>query len=149
VGIEWLTGRACTRVYEHYPHNFSFEFGPGVLRVDCLWRIVAGGRLVRVSQDHGQQFGLPAPLDAYAEAESLLRGRRVVAARIRQETADLVVEFDEGLLLEVLSDSSGYEPWQLLAPGVQLVAIGGGGVGDFSGSAEQVAAPDPARDGGV
>lgn len=133
--VNWLTGRACTRVYEHYPHNFSFEFGPGVLRVDCLWRIVAGGRLVRTSQDHGQWFGRPAPLDAYAEAESLLTGRRVAAVRIRQETADFVIEFDEGLLLELLSDSSGYEPWQLIAPGVHLVAIGGGGVADFSASA--------------
>src|SRR5262249_53999975 len=53
----------------------------------CLWPIVAGGRLVRASQDHGQQFGLPTPVDAYGEAESLLKGRHVAAVRIRQETA--------------------------------------------------------------
>jgi hypothetical protein len=132
VGIDWLTGRTCSRVYQHYPHNFSFEFGPGVVRVDCLWRIVAGGRLVCTSQDHEQQFGLPTPLDAYAEAESLLRGRCVSAARVREETADLLVEFDGSLLLEVLSDSSGYEPWQFTAPGVHIVALGGGGIADFS-----------------
>ncbi|MFO0846338.1 MAG: hypothetical protein U0797_28840 [Gemmataceae bacterium] len=109
VGTEWLTRRTCTRVYEHYPHNFSFEFGPGVL-VDCLWRIVAGGRLVRTSQDHGQKYGLPAPLDAYAEAESLLRGRRVLSVRVRAETDDLIAELDGEVLLEVLSDS-GYEPY--------------------------------------
>jgi hypothetical protein len=130
VGIEWLIGRTCVRVCEHYPHNFSFEFEPGVLAVDCLWRVVAGGRLARTSQDHGQQYGLPAPLDAYAEAASLLRGRRVTATRLREETADLVLDFEGGVSLEVLSDSSGYEPWKLTAPGVHLVALGGGGLAD-------------------
>jgi hypothetical protein len=142
VNVEWLIGKVCTRVYEHYPQNFSFDFEPGVVRVDCLWRIVAGGRLVRTSQDHGQQFGLPAPLDAYAEVASLLKGRRVTAVRLREETADLVLEFDGGLLLEVLSDSSGYEPWQLSGPGVLLVAMGGGGVAEFASSADPGAAPD-------
>lgn len=139
MGVEWLNANACTRVYEHYPQNFSFEFGPGVLRVDCLWRIVADGRLVLTSQDHGHQFGLSAPLDAYAMAESLLLGRRVTAVRLRRETADLVVEFDGGFFLEVLSDSSGYEPWQLAAPGVHLVALGSGEVADFSAGTEPTA----------
>ena len=132
MGIDWLNGKTCTRVYQHDPHNVSFGFGPGVVRVDCLWRIVAGGRLVRTSQDHEQRFGLPAPLDACAEAESLLGGRRVAAARVREETADLLVEFDGGLLLEVLSDSAGYEPWEFTAPGVHLIALGGGGFVDSS-----------------
>ncbi len=146
MGVEWLIGRSCTRVYEHYPGNFSFEFGPGVVRVDCLWRIVAGGRLVRTSRDHSQQFGLPAPVDAYADAVSLLGGRCVTAARFRAEAADLLVELEGGLLLEVLSDSSGYEPWQLEAPGIHLVAIGGGGVADYSANAEPGAAADRPRE---
>jgi hypothetical protein len=135
VGIEWLTGRVCTRVYEHYPRNFSFEFGPGVLGVDCLWRLVAGGRVALTSQDHGQQFGRPAPVDAYAESASLLRGRRVTAARLREDTADLVLEFDGGVLLEVVTDSSGYEPWNFTAPGTHLVATSGGGIAHFPPSA--------------
>jgi hypothetical protein len=136
VSVEWLIGKVCTRVYWAYPLNFSFDFETGVLRVDCLWRIVAGGRLVLTSEDHEQQFGLPAPRDAYTEATTMLGGRRVTAARLREETADLLVEFDGGLLLEVLSASSGYEPWQLSAPGVLLVAMGGGGFAKFASGAE-------------
>jgi hypothetical protein len=132
VGVEWLIGRTCARVYEHYPHNFSFEFGPGVLAVDCLWRVVSGGRLVLTSQDHGQQYGLPAPVDAYSVAASLLQERSVTVARLREETADLVLEFGGGILLEILADSSGYEPWNLTGPGVHCVALGGGGLADFS-----------------
>ncbi len=132
MNVEWLVGKEYARVYEHYPLNFSFDFESGVLRVDCLWRIVADGRLVRTSRDHGQQFGRPAPVDAYVDAASLLKGRRVAAAHLRQETADLLLTFEGGLLLEVLSDSAGYEPWQLSAAASLSVAMGGGGVADFT-----------------
>jgi hypothetical protein len=137
MGVEWLVGKVCTRVYEPNPSTptFSFEFGPGILRVDCLWRIVAEDRLVRTSEDHAQRYGLPAPLDAYAEATSLLGGRSVTAVHLREETADLVLEFGRGITLEVLSTSSGYEPWQLTAPGVWLIGLGGGGASDCSSRA--------------
>ncbi len=132
MSVEWLIGKICSRVYQHYPHNFSFEFEQGVLRVDTLWRIVASGRLTLTSQDHEQQYGLPAPLDAYVEAASALKGRPITAVRLREETADLLLEFEGGLLLEVLSVSSGYEPWQLSAPGILLIGLGGGGVAKFA-----------------
>lgn len=132
MGIDWLIGKTCFRVYEAYPQNFTFEFESGSLRVDCLWRVVVDGRLVRTSSDHGQQFGLPAPVDAFSEAESLLVGRRVEKVRLREETADVTLEFGGGIALEVLSNSSGYEPWNLNAPGIWLIGLGGGGVCDAS-----------------
>jgi hypothetical protein len=61
MSVEWLNGKICTRVYKHYPENFTFEFGPAALSVACLWRIVAGGKVVLTSRDQGQQFGPPAP----------------------------------------------------------------------------------------
>jgi hypothetical protein len=132
VGIECLKGKICTRVYEHYPQNFTFEFGDASLAVDCLWRIKVDGRVALTSRDHGQQFGLPAPVDAPADASSRLKGRRVLEARLDENSADLTLEFDGGQRLEVLTDSSGYEPWNLHAPGVRLVALGGGGIANFS-----------------
>jgi uncharacterized protein DUF6188 len=132
VGIECLKGKICTRVYEHYPQNFTFEFSEASLAVDCLWRIKVGGRIALTSRDHGQKFGLPAPVDAHADASSRLRGRRVLEASMDENSADLFLEFDDRQRLEVLTDSSGYEPWNLHAPGVHLVALGGGGIADFS-----------------
>ena len=141
MSIEWLTGTTCTRVYENYPQNFTFEFGEGILAVDCPWRVIEGGRLRRTSEDHGQQYGLTAPLNAYAEAEKLLVGRRVMASRLREGTSDLVLEFEGDILLEVIAVSSGYEPWNFTAPGVHLIAIGGGGFADFSPTA-RIEKPD-------
>lgn len=132
MGVECLNGTTCSRVFEHYPGNFTFEFGPASLAVDCLWRIVAAGRVVLTSCDHAQQFGLPAPVDAYAGALALLQDRPVMAVHVSEGSADLCLEFAGGPRLEVIADSSGYEPWNLHAPGVHLVARGGGQITDFS-----------------
>jgi hypothetical protein len=135
VGIEFLKGRTCTRVYEHYPQNFTFEFSEASLAVDCLWRIKVDGRIALTSRDHGQRFGLPAPVDAHADASSRLKDRRVIEARLEESSADITLEFEGGQRLEVITDSSGYEPWNLRAPGVHLVALGGGGTANFSSKA--------------
>jgi Family of unknown function (DUF6188) len=119
-------------VYEHYPENFTFEFDEAILAVECLWRIKIDSRVTLTSRDHRQQFGLPAPVDAHAEAMSRLKDRRVIEVRLDERSADLTLEFEGGLRLEVLNDSSGYEPWNLRAPGVHLVGLGGGGIADFS-----------------
>ena len=133
--ITWLIGRSCQRVWEHYPQNFTFDFDGGLLAVDCLWRIVGESRVALTSSDHGQQFGLPSPINACVEAERLLRDHRVTAVNIRAATADLILVFESGYQLEIVADSSGYEPWNFTAPGIHLVAVGGGGIADFSPSA--------------
>lgn len=135
MGVEWLEGKACTRVYEHYPENFTFEFGEGSLAVDGLWRIIEGGQVRLTSRDHGQRFGLPEPIDAYREASSKLYGRIVLEVRLAEGSADLSIEFDGGQRLEVFTDSSGYECWNFRAPDVHVVALGGGGTSDFGGDA--------------
>jgi hypothetical protein len=110
VNLECLKGKTCTRVYEHYPENFTFEFDEASLAVDCLWRIKIDGRVALTSRDHRQQFGLPAPVDAHAEAMSRLKDRRVIETQLDQRYADVTLEFEGGLRLEILNDSSGYEP---------------------------------------
>ena len=133
MGVEWLEGKTCTGVYEHYPENFTFDFGEGALSVDGLWRIIEDGQVRLTSRDHARKFGLPEPIDAYREASSKLHGRIVVEVRLTEGSADLSIEFDGGQRLEVFTDSSGHEPWDLRAPGVHVVALGGGGTSDFSG----------------
>jgi Family of unknown function (DUF6188) len=132
VGIEYLKEKVCTRVYENYPANFTFEFDDASLAVDCLWRIKVDSRVALTSYDHTQQFGLPAPVDAHAEAISCLKDRRVSEVALDEKCADLTLVFEGQIRLEIVTDSSGYEPWNFTAPGVHLVALGGGGIADFS-----------------
>ena len=106
MSAESLNGAICTRVYAHYPRNFTFQFGAATLAVDCLWRVIADGKVALTSRDHGQQFGLA--LRTLCWSLTVVNGWRFSP------------------------DSSGYEPWNLHAPGVYLVALGGGGVANFS-----------------
>jgi hypothetical protein len=79
------------------------------------------------SDDHGQQFGLPKVIDAPRNVLEVVKDRSVEAATVAAGTADLTIDFGDGIRLEVFNDSAGYEGWVLNAPeGRWLVAQGGG-----------------------
>jgi hypothetical protein len=75
--VEWVRGLACESVvHDAEAFEWVFRFGPTVaLRVAAPWRIVGGGRIALGHEDHGQQFGLPGPVDGPATAMELLAGR--------------------------------------------------------------------------
>jgi len=130
IDLSWMIGRVVTEVSISVPELWYFSFGPDVsIGVECLWRIVEHGRVGLTSDDHGHQFGLPAPVDAVARSTDVLSGHRVTAVQLRPFTADLVIEFTDDLRLEIIPTSSGYEAWQLrAATGMSYIAVGGGEV---------------------
>jgi hypothetical protein len=121
IDLTWMVGRTVCFVSFHEPTLWSFNFGQKVcVGVECLWRIVTQGRVALTSQDHGHQFGLPAPIDAVARYTELFSKRRVSAVELRDDTVDLLIEFTDDLRLEVMPDSAGYESWQLHAPSTPI-----------------------------
>jgi hypothetical protein len=126
IDLNWLVGRTVCGV--SYEATWWFDFGSkNVIGVGCLWRIIEHERVILTSQDHGQKFGLPAPVDAVAKCTDLFSKRRVAAVHLRDATADLAIKFTDDLRLEIIPDSSGYESWQLTDPsGTSYVAQGGG-----------------------
>jgi hypothetical protein len=121
-----LIGARLVRV-ERGEHEWSFVFADDTaLTVECLWRIRVGGSVARTRDDDGQWFGLAAPVDAEREAQELLPGD-VRSVRLDEGSGDLVIEFGEGVVLEVLSNSAGYEAWQLHRGDAMLLVCQGGG----------------------
>lgn len=96
------------------------------IAIACCWRIVSDEGVRLVDEDHGQSFGLPEPIDAAAHANALFSEARVVTAKIDPVTADLRLEFVNGLRLELLNNSSGYEAWQARFGGGGVIGLGGG-----------------------
>ena len=127
-----LVGRKLSGV-QKCEYSWAFVFGDSAtLTAECPWRILTNG-IAFTNRDHGQQFGLPAPLDGEREATRLL-SNKVEQACIREDTGDLLIQFAGGVSLEILNLSFGYEAWQLCSPGrhTLLVAQGGGNVVVFA-----------------
>lgn len=129
--VEWLCGLTCESVaYDAATSEWVFRFGPSAsLRVAAPWRIIGKGRIELGHEDHGQQFGLPRPVDGSATAMQLLRGRPVRTFTIAATSADASIDFGDGYLLQIFNSSSGYEGWTLSeVGGRQIIAQGGGSV---------------------
>jgi len=126
--FSWMVGRTIIGVALNEPTQWSFSFGPGVgIGAECPWRLLKDGRVAISSEDHLQLYGLPAPIDAAAVAVDTLASRAITHVEVKDGTADLVLEFADGLRLEFLPISSGYESWGVTTPsGFQVVAQGGG-----------------------
>jgi len=126
--VSWMLGRTFAEVIFLAPTTWSFRFGEGVeIRADCAWRLIDGGQIALSSEDHGQQYGHPAPVDAEAQCRSRIVALKIQSAAVREDTRDIVIIFESGARLEIVPISSGYESWQIAAPdGTQTIAQGGG-----------------------
>jgi Family of unknown function (DUF6188) len=124
--LAWLSGHQF-QLLTRREFDWVVAFDKDVtLVVACLWRLVEAGRIRFTSQDDGQQFGLPAPVDAAAEVNRRLVQASVEAVALRPGILDLELEFSTGHVLQVIPDSSGYEAWNLCSRSRQFIAVGGG-----------------------
>jgi hypothetical protein len=137
VDLSWMIGRRIAEVSFEEPVSWTFQFAyKCYINVACPWRILNRGRPARSSADHGQQYGLPAPIDAVAEATTLLSTVVIDAAQLRVGTSDILIDFSGNLRLEILPISSGYEGWQMMNPfGTEFFAQGGGQICTLRGDA--------------
>jgi len=125
--VSWMTGRHL-EVAIVEPAQWIFSLGDSSrVSVECPWRLLHKGKIRVSSEDHHQKYGLPALMDAAAEANKLLREARVVNAEVRHETGDLVITCEGDLRLEVVPFSSGYEAWHISTPQGKHVLAGGRG----------------------
>lgn len=126
-----LIGRQLLSV-EKNDYSWFFGFGTGVsLVTESPWRLIEQGRVAVSSEDHGQQFGLPAPVDAAREVLSRVAGRTVEAAAVASDSGDLMLRFPGGVHLQLLQLLSGYESWRLSVDGNESICMGGGEISHF------------------
>jgi hypothetical protein len=77
--------------------------------------VIKDGKTNLSSFDHGQKYGLPAPIDAKSQLADLLNGKTCQDARCDGETADLILQFDGNTKFQVFN-FTGYEIWQIHFP---------------------------------
>jgi hypothetical protein len=100
--IDRWRGRTVDRIsHDEATGIWYFNIGVSSLSVECPWRIVTATAVALTNADHNQQFGLPTPVNAEAEAARILASRRVSDIRVDPATGDLQIRFDHFLRLEM------------------------------------------------
>lgn len=103
------------------------RFADGIYIVtESPWRFLTLDGIAVTSEDHGHQFGLPAPVDAAERVLASVSNSLVVAACITRPAADLILNFGGGAYLQFFQMSSGYEAWRRFVYGEQIICTGGG-----------------------
>jgi hypothetical protein len=122
-----LEGLAVSKIEKPTPDNWVFQFGNGVaLSTQSQWRLLSPNAILLTSEDDGQQFGLPKPVDAVAGIRDLLKSRVVSKVEVDQASADLNIYFDNETVLQIVNLSSGYEAWTLNSEG-DFLMVGSNG----------------------
>jgi hypothetical protein len=98
------------------------------IQIEGLWRLLTDGAWTRTSEDDGQFFGHERPVDAISDLSQLLVGCPLGSVEIVPGTSDLLLCFGRNVL-QAISNSAGYETWQVEGPeGTVAVGQGGGNV---------------------
>jgi len=85
---------------------WELDFERAGLNLTCPWRIVKGHALILAVSDHGQKFGLPAPIDVFEKTLEYIGADAVESVEIDAETADLGFRFNGCKRIDAFNDSS-------------------------------------------
>ncbi len=103
--------------------NFS---GNDVIATESPWRLVTPSGIIVTSEDHDQQFGLPAPVDAGGRVTEELGSDMISDLSHDQQTGDLFLRYSGDRYLQFLQLSCGYEAWRLYMGDIEYICMGGG-----------------------
>ena len=88
-----------------------------MLSTQSQWRLLSPNAILLTSEDDGQQYGLPKPVDAVGNIGELLKRRVVSKVEVDQASADFNIYFDNETVLQIVNLSSGCEAWTLDSEG--------------------------------
>ncbi|OWY71606.1 hypothetical protein B7486_07935 [cyanobacterium TDX16] len=126
--VNWLKGKRFLSLTRR-DNDWLIAFDEDAhLAAQCLWRLIENGSVKRTSEDHGQWFGLPKPVDASAEVNRRIANQKVGDVKLGAGTLDLELHFESEVVLQVIPDSAGYEAWVVRCPIGEFIAMGGGGL---------------------
>lgn len=135
--LDWLIGHRFDAVTRR-EFSWGFIFDDQIaIESQSIWRLLEHDRITVASEDEGQAFGRPAPMDLVVEVGLRISGSTVTGVELQVGTLDLRLQFDSGHVLEIISASSGYESWNASYPGRSFIAVGGGELAIFNDAGER------------
>lgn len=130
------------RSVEKVDSTWCFRFTSDItIGTEAQWRLMIKERMVITSEDDGQPFGLPEPVDAARIVMAKIGNHTIDSATISTSTGDLMIELSERAQLQLLQLSSGYEAWQIwvrwakaddsLVSETETLCMGGGDIAHY------------------
>jgi hypothetical protein len=126
IDLRWILGSSVAS-YSYFEPDFwvlSLS-GGGSISTQSVWRLLMSDGMAVSSADHGHPFGLPAPVDAAARALLVTSTSVIVEAHVDPRAPDLLAQFENGAVLQVLATSIGYECWQVCEPSGACTVVDG------------------------
>jgi hypothetical protein len=131
--FKWLIGdRIASAQFETQTGTWQIVFQSGAtLRIECIWRLFEDEIICSTSSDHGHRFGQSKDFNGVAALQEMTQ-YTIESVRVRPEAGDLFIKLGPMFVLEVISTSAGYEPWQITHPKLGTVVASGGKLHRFS-----------------
>ena len=112
--------------------SWIFSFSEGVYASSSgFWRLLKKDKILFVSLDNDQQFGLPKPIDLEKKLNELLSGQRLTKIDVVKGTYDLTLTLTDDLTIEIYISSSGYETYDFSIDGKRYIGLGSGDIAIF------------------
>lgn len=129
--LTWLVGKKLEKS-EKKDYSWFFTFSEdGSIATESPWRLITNEGVRVTSEDHDQLFGLKEPVDATVRVLAATTGKKVLAYRVAERSSDLIVTFENGVHIEFLNLSCGYEAWRTSHPSGEVICLGGGKLAIF------------------
>ncbi len=109
--------------------NWIFSFAENVYASSSgFWRLLENNKILFVSLDNDQQFGLPKPIDLVEELNKILSGQRLKKIDVAKDKYDLTLTLTHDLTIEIYISSSGYETYDFSIDGKSYIGLGSGDI---------------------
>lgn len=113
--------------YDPNSKYWMFRFSDSIyVLVSTFWRVLTDRKITLVSLDHGNQFGMPKPVDVIEELSACLQGNALINLNVAKDTGDLKLSLTNNIELQIFVTSTGYESYQFEVEGKRYIALGGG-----------------------
>jgi len=131
INLKWLIGNRVKNIgKQDYTWFFDFD-GEGSITTESTGRLITVDGIIATSEDHGHQFGLPAPKDVIDIAKKTIGQHTIKQCDLDPRTGDLSLHFEDNYELQFLNLSSGYESWHIVHGAHEIICMGGGKLHEF------------------
>lgn len=130
--VESLLIGCLFKSLSRFEERWTFEFDQSAqLTVECPWRLLNSKSIIIACSGDNRPPAVAGSSIVASETAALLFNCSVVGTKLDRNTLDLELAMSCGSVLQLFSDSTEFEAWQLIKSKILIVAGSGGDLSVF------------------